>query len=150
MKVSSICNKNVITAAEGSSVLEVASLMRQHHVDTIVIVANTPTGEKPIGIVSERDLVIKVLAEDSSSEESVLGDFINRDLICVRDHEDIMETVRIMCMEGVRRVPVVNHDGDLMGILAMDDLFEILANELSNLAMLICRQERNENKLNFQ
>ncbi len=147
MKVESICNRNVITAERDNNVLKAAEIMRQNHVGSIVIVDVTSYGEKPIGIVSDRDIVIKVVAKNVSLEEISLNDIMARDLVCVRGNDDLMETLRIMCMEGVRRVPVINNEGALMGLLSMDDLFEIFANELSNIAVLICRHKKHEKRL---
>lgn len=147
MEVESICNRNVIVADKNTSVLTAAKLMRQHHVGTIIIIADINNVKKPVGIISDRDLVIKIMARDVSYEKLSVYDVMSRDLICVKNDEEVMEVVRMMCMEGVRRVPVINNEGQLIGILSMDDLFEMLADELSNLAVLICRQQKHEKRL---
>jgi len=146
MRVDNLCNRNVIVAEQNTSVLRAAKLMREHHVGSLVIIDSSSNGRKPIGIVSDRDIVIEV-AKGISLKEIRLKDIMNQDLICVRDTDDTMDIVRIMCMEGIRRVPVIDSAGNLVGILAMDDVFEMLAGELSNLAILICRQQRHEKRL---
>lgn len=147
MRVDNLCNRNVIVVEQEANVLSAAKLMREHHVGSLIIIDSNSNGKKPIGIVSDRDIVIKVLAKEFSLEKTKLNDIMDRDLICVRDSDDTMDTVRIMCMEGIRRVPVIDSAGDLIGLLAMDDVFEMLADELSNLAVLICRQQKHERRL---
>jgi predicted transcriptional regulator len=147
MRVDNLCNRNAIVAEQNTNVLRAAELMREHHVGSLVIIDSSSNGRKPIGIVSDRDIVIEVLAKGISLKETRLKDIMNQDLICVRDTDDTMDVVRIMCMEGIRRVPVIDSAGNLVGILTMDDVFEMLAGELSNLAILICRQQRHEKRL---
>lgn len=147
MNIINIYNRNVIVADQNSDVLTAAQLMRQHHVGTIVIVADAVNSKKPIGIVSERDLVVKVLAKNVSAKDITLHDTMTRDLVCLREDDDIIDTIRVMCMEGVRRAPVINKQGNLVGILAMDDLVEMLADDLSNLARLIERGRQNEKRI---
>ena len=147
MRVDNLCNRNVIVVEQEANVLSAAKLMREHHVGSLIIIDSNTHGKKPIGIISDRDIVIKVLAKEISLDKIKLHDIMDRDLICVRDSDDTMDTVRIMCMEGIRRVPVINSAGDLIGILSMDDVFEMLADELSNLAILICRQHKHESQL---
>ena len=149
MNVDSICNRNVVIADQATDALTAARLMHENHVGTIIIVDDINNAKRPIGIISDRDLVIEVLAKDVSPAQVTLKDAMNPDLICVRDDDDMMETVKIMCLEGIRRVPVVNEQGQLTGILTMDDLFEILADELSNLALLMGREKQSKRQLSF-
>lgn len=147
MNVGDICNRNVIYADIDTDILAAAQLMRKYHVGSIVIVMDKSHDKKPIGIVTDRDLAIKILAKDASAQNITLHDTMTRDLVCVREDDDIMDTTRIMRLEGVRRVPVINDEGGLTGMLTMDDLIEMLATELSNLAGLIGREQRQEKKL---
>ena len=149
MNVDSICNRNVVIADQSTDALTAARLMHENHVGTIIIVDDISNTKRPIGIISDRDLVIEVLAKDVSPAQVTLKDAMNQDLICVRDDDDMLETVKIMCLEGIRRVPVVNEQGQLTGILTMDNLFEILANELSNLALLMSREKQTKRQFSF-
>ena len=146
MNVGDICNKNVVYADQKSDLLTAALLMREYHVGSVVIVVDSQNGRKPVGIITDRDLVLKILASDVPAKEIILNDIVNRDIICIRDDDDIMDAIKIMYMESVRRVPVINDKGELSGILAMDDLIEILTNELCNLVAVIGRQQRQEQR----
>lgn len=137
MKITNICNRNAVVADENSDVLMAAQLMRQHHVSTIIIVSNKVSGKKPIGIISDQDLVFKVLAENRSVNDITLHDVMTMDMVCIRDDYEIIDTIHLMCLEGIRSAPVIDENGNLVGVLTMDNLFEILADEISNYVKII-------------
>jgi CBS domain-containing protein len=144
INIGKICNRNVTYIDETADIHKVAELMSQSHVDAIVVIETRNDIKKPIGLVTDRDIIVKVLAKEISHENFKINDIMSREMICFRENEEVMDTLRIMSMEGVRRVPVVSKEGDLVGILSIEDLFELLADEFSNLVMLFCRQQRYE------
>lgn len=146
MSIGDICRRDIVTAPPDMNVLEVAKLMRQHHVGTVLIVDNNVDRKSPLGILTDRDIAIEIVAEEVNPTEVTVGDMMNRDLLIANNDDDILTTIRVMYQEGVRRLPVVNGHGKLIGIISMDDLLEFLATELNSLVSLISQERRHEEK----
>lgn len=144
MRSGQICTREVVYCGRDASVLEVAQLMRNHHVGDL-IVAETRKGRlEPLGIVTDRDLVVKVLAEGVAAERLRAGDLMTRELVTVAEADSVHEAIERMRVEGVRRLPVVGADGALVGVLSADDVTEFLAEELAGLAYIAPRQSVRE------
>lgn len=142
MKIGEICTRDTVIAKKDSTIYEIAKLMRQHHVGDIVVVNE---GENtPIGIVTDRDIVIEILAKELSPERVTTGDIMNRDVLTAHENDDIWDTLQRMRIRGVRRIPVVNQRGTLVGIATLDDLLELLADELEDIANIVRREQDHE------
>jgi len=140
MRIGDICTREVIYCGRDAGVLEVAQLMRNHHVGDL-IVAETRNGRlQPLGIVTDRDLVVKVLAEAVVAEALTAGDLMTRELVTAGEAESVHVAIERMRADGVRRLPVVGADGALIGVLSADDVTEYLAEELTGLAHIAPRQ----------
>ncbi|MBI5938420.1 MAG: CBS domain-containing protein [Betaproteobacteria bacterium] len=144
MTIGEICNREVVIAERNMDVPEAARLMRQHHVGTLVIVDEAEGGRRPVGIVTDRDIAIEVVAAGVKPDGLTVGDIMAGELATVRESEGIFETIRYMRGRGVRRVPVVDNGGWLVGIVTLDDLLELLAEELGEMAGLISRGRQHE------
>jgi len=118
--------KHVITAASTSTVHEVAQLMRQHHVGSIVVV----DGRRPVGIVTDRDLTLRVLAECGSALAPIAA-VMTPDPITADASVGIETMLAILRKAGTRRLPLVDAHGAVVGIVTHDDLVRLLARELS-------------------
>ena len=141
MKVGKFCTRSVVIADKDSSVIEVAKLMREHHVGDVVVVRPDGDQPKPIGIITDRDIVVELLATDVSLDVVSVGDVMSFELITARENDSIWDTMQVMRSKGVRRIPVVNDQGGLEGILTADDLLELLADELGMLAKVPVREQ---------
>jgi len=146
MTVKAICNREVVIMDKNETVQQAAELMRNHHVGDVVIVEETGSVRVPIGVVTDRDIVVEVVARGVSTELRA-ADIMTGGIITTRETDDEYETVQRMHRAGVRRVPVVNENGDLVGILAMDDLLEYFAGELNELAAIASTQRGHEHQL---
>jgi CBS domain-containing protein len=124
--------------------MEVAKLMRQHHVGDIVVIKESDGENVPIGIVTDRDLVVEILAQELSPDTVTVGDIMSFEIMTARDDESIWDTLQKMRIKGVRRMPVVNQRGGLVGIVTLDDLLELLTDELAGLAKTISREQERE------
>ena len=144
MPVGELCIRQVVVAPRNASVLDAAKLMRQHHVGDIVVTDEIAGRRQPVGIVTDRDIVLEVLAQELDATSLSAGDIMSSDLITVRENEGIFQTIQLMRAKGARRAPVVNSEGTLVGIVSVDDLVELLAEELSQLAKLIAREQKLE------
>lgn len=146
MSVGEICNREVVTVDRNASIVDAAQIMRKYHSGSVVVVDEGAELTKPVGIVTDRDLVIEVIAKQAPLETLTLGDIMAPELLIAREGDGIWETILRMRAMGVRRLPVVDdaEDHSLVGILSMDDLLEFLAGELSDLAKLIRRETSRE------
>lgn len=149
MRVSEICTRGVEHATRHISVVDAAKHMRRDHVGDIVVVEANDCGRLvPIGIVTDRDIVIAALATDAANIQDLeIGDIMTLDPITVHEDDDVKDALRRMQRGGVRRVPVVDTDGALSGILSMDDVLVVLADELARLSQLAAHQARSERRV---
>jgi len=144
MSISEVCNREVVVAERFLSVVETAELMRQQHVGDIVVVESQEGRRRPVGIVTDRDIVVEVVAAGLSPDLLTAGDIMGQELAMVGENEGVFETIHYMRSKGVRRMPVVDKEGWLLGIITLDDLMELLAEEMGELAKLISVERHRE------
>ncbi|HYE37457.1 CBS domain-containing protein [Methylocaldum sp.] len=146
MSVGQFCNRDTVIVRKENSIVEAAKLMREFHVGSIVVVEDIDGGAKPVGILTDRDLAIEILAAELDPNSVTVGDVMSYDLTIAREEDGLWETVQRMRTKGVRRIPIVNQQGLLAGILSSDDLLEILAGELTELVKIIGKEQEREQK----
>ena len=144
MTIGTICTRETVIAKKDNTIVEVAKLMRQHHVGDIVVIKESEGENIPVGIVTDRDLVIEILAQELSPDTVTVGDIMSYEIVTARDDEGIWDTLQKMRAKGVRRMPIVNQRGGLVGIVTLDDLLELLTDELAGLAKIISREQERE------
>lgn len=144
MPISEICNRSVVVAKREMAALEAAKLMRQHHVGDIVVVDEKNGVRIPVGIVTDRDLVVEIAAPELDYRVITVGDIMGPELVTVRENMGIFEAIQYMRAKGVRRLPVVDMNDGLAGILTLDDLLELLSEELLALAKLVTHEQKKE------
>ncbi len=144
MAVGEICNREVVIAKKTLSVVDAAQLMRQHHVGDLVVVEERNGRRHPVGIVTDRDIVVEVVAAGVNPDALKVGDIMGPEVATVRESEGLFEALRYMRGKGVRRMPVVDRDGGLVGILTLDDLLSLLAEEMTELAKLVSHERQRE------
>lgn len=141
MSIGEICNRDVVVIEKDASAQEAARLMRQHHVGALVVTVERDGARVPVGVLTDRDIVVEVLAEGVEMETVLAGDIMSPELVTVYEADGVWETLQRMRVKGVRRLPVVDARGILQGIVAMDDMIELLADELAQLAKLVAREQ---------
>jgi len=144
MAVGEICNREVVIAERSLSVVHAAQLMRTHHVGDLVVVEARDGRKHPVGIVTDRDIVVGVVAAGVNPESLKVGDIMGPEVATVRESEGLFEALRYMRDKGVRRMPVVDRLGELVGILTMDDMLSLLAEEMTELAKLVSHERQHE------
>lgn len=137
MTAGEYCNREVVIVEKSESVREAAKFMRNHHVGDVVVVDKTPTGAKPQGMLTDRDIVIELLAEDVDIDKVNIGDVMSTDLISVSEDVKLLDAIKLMRDKSIRRLVVVTADGNLAGLLSVDDIIELIAEQLSGLTELI-------------
>lgn len=147
MLVGEFCIRDVIIAERLASIVELSRLMRDCHVGDIVIVDNDGPGRKPVGIVTDRDIVLELIANELPLASVSAGDIMGPELVTIDENSDLWEALQTMQGKGVRRFPVVDRNGKLVGILSTDDLLETLADQLQDLVVLIRKEQRHEEQI---
>ena len=136
MKAVDICRKPAVTVKAGTSLVEVARLMRTCHVGSVVVTGNNG-GRKPVGIVTDRDIVIEAVAANLDPRTLTAGEIMTRDLITASEGDDASWSLKAMRDRGVRRLPVLNEEGEMVGIVALDDLLESATFALTDVVQAI-------------
>lgn len=144
MPIGEICIREVVIVQPDTSVQEAAQLMRQHHVGALVVVEEKSGKRKPVGLITDRDLVVEVLAPQLDAATITVGDIMLPELETILETSGMFETIQFMRAKAVRRLPVVDKQGALIGIVSLDDLLELLAEELNNLSGLIASERQKE------
>jgi CBS domain-containing protein len=147
VKIIDLATLHVVTIRKGASVQDAARLMRENHVGTVVIVREDRSMLAPIGLVTDRDIVVGPIATGVTDLGALkIEDIANHELFTADADQEISEVARMMLASGVRRVPIVNAAGALVGIASYDDLVSRLAEDLADLTRLYARQRRREVK----
>ncbi len=144
MTIGTICNREVITVQRDATVLHAAMLMRQYHVGDVVVIQNRKNKSIPVGIVTDRDIVVELVATELECEVITVGDILITKLIVIKESAGMFEAMQLMADKGIRRLPVVDDDGGLVGIVTLDDLLLLLSKELGTLSKLVTREQKNE------
>jgi CBS domain-containing protein len=144
--VREMCTKKTVVATPETTVAAAAQLMRRNHVGTIVVCERKRGGgpDVPVGIVTDRDIVIEVVAPELRPDTITVGDIMDRRLVTVREGESVLEALSIMRHNGVRRLPVTGKNGRLRGLVSIDDLMRVLPGELVDLSLIAQRGRARE------
>ncbi len=145
MTIASICNRSVAFTTRETTVAAAAKLMRHGHVGSLIVVDQMNGGRRvPVGIVTDRDIIVEVIATGLDPAVITVGDIMESELVVGRENDSVLETLEVMRFKGVRRLPTVDRDGQLVGIVTVDDLLEILAEQLNELARIVAREQSHE------
>jgi CBS domain-containing protein len=144
MPIGEICVRDTVVCGRNTTILEAAQLMRQHHVGDLVVIEESEGKRIPVGILTDRDIVLSVVSLKIDSSVFSVGDVVSNEMITIREDQGVFETMRQMRTHGIRRIPVVNERGGLVGIVSIDDLIQLLAEEMGEMAKLISREQARE------
>lgn len=146
MRIADICTIQTVHCKRDMSVQQAALLMRNHHVGDLVVVEQ-PNGEQvPVGIITDRDIVVSVIALELDPASLLVGDIMSEQLLKATEDDDVYETIERMRFKSIRRLPVVNSLGALSGIVSVDDLLEFLAEEMGQLSRISAGQAAHERR----
>jgi CBS domain-containing protein len=144
MNVGEICNREVVVCYRGTPLVEAARLMREHHVGSLVVVVDRLSERVPVGIVTDRDITVAVIAKGLDPKALTVGDVISEELLSLREQDGLVDALRIMRGRGIRRLPVLTRSGALAGIISLDDVLELLAEQLDDLVGIVGRERARE------
>jgi len=146
MRIDDICTRRVVNTDANISVHQAAEMMRKHHVGSLVV-TEQPNGERiPIGFITDRDIVLAVVAVGISTDALMVSDIMSRNVATCTENEDIFDAIETMRARGVRRLPVLNSVGGLTGMVAADDIYGALGTHMRELSEALTREQAHEMK----
>lgn len=132
--VGAVATPIVVAATPETSAAQAAHLMREHHVGSLVVVETGAASGRPIGIVTDRDLVLAVMAEGLDASIFTVGDVMSTDLATVAAGLPLFDAVDLLRRRRLRRLIVLDEAGRVVGLVAFEDLLEALVGELAALS----------------
>ena len=144
MRIADICTRDVVQIDAGAPLNEAAETMRRRHVGALVV-TEQPNGEHiPVGMLTDRDIVLAVVAPDVAPGTLTAGDVMTHPLATCREDQELSDAIQTMRERGVRRLPVLNARGGLAGIVAADDIFNALGTHLRDLNQVLGHEQARE------
>jgi CBS domain-containing protein len=134
MKTGDLCKRQVVTVGPEATLGDAAKLMRSSHVGCVVVL---DAARKPVGIITDRDIVVEVVAAELDPRSIRVEEVMTRHPTLALEGDDVSWSLKVMRDRGVRRLPVMNDAGELVGIVALDDLLESAATGLSDVVQAI-------------
>ncbi|MGD8568222.1 MAG: CBS domain-containing protein [Gammaproteobacteria bacterium] len=147
MFIGEICNREVIVTGKDTTIPQIAKLMREYHVGSIIITEQQNDCRVPVGVVTDRDLVIELLSKDVDITSVSVGDIMTQDLATVRESSHVYDALKLMRGKGIRRIPVVNDEDVLIGIVTVDDLLDVVISQLDDIVNIIAIEQKQEKQL---
>jgi CBS domain-containing protein len=144
MTVGQICNRVVVFAFRNTPLPDAAKLMRENHIGSVVIVDESDRGRIPVGMLTDRDIAIAVVAQALDPRTLTAGEVMSGELVTANEQDDMLDTLQRMRRRGIRRVPVLTAAGTLAGIVTLDDLLELVAEQLGDVVKAIATEQSRE------
>lgn len=146
MLLKEICTPDVVHCSPETTALGLARLMRERHVGDVVVVEDPQSDQTPIGLVTDRDLVVEVLGRERDPARVCAREIMRKPVVIARTSEDTAQAVERMKAHGVRRIPVMDEHRRLAGIVCLDDLLRQLAAEAGALVEIVSREQDREHR----
>jgi CBS domain-containing protein len=139
-----VCTPVVTVVYRGVVLSEAARLMRESHVGCLVVVEEDDPGRVVVGILTDRDIVVSVVAKDRDARLMSVGEVMSTDVVTARQEDSVIDLLELMGRKGVRRLPVTGPQGVLIGLVALDDLLPVIAGEMQAMASAIGSARKHE------
>ena len=146
MLVGEFCNREAVFIDTESSVADAAGIMRKHHVGDVVVVNKRGGKLVPTGILTDRDIVLEIVATGTDPESVCVGDAMSFDLVTVDENDGFAQVLEVMLNKSIRRIPVVDAEGTLQGIVTLDDVIDLLGEMMMGISHLVGRQRHREER----
>jgi CBS domain-containing protein len=146
MLLKEVCTPEVACCGPLTTTLTAARLMRERHVGDLVVVADPDRDSTPLGLVTDRDIVVEVLAKERDAKSTPVQEIMRKPLVVARADEEVSEAIARMKKHGVRRVPVIGEHGRLAGIVCLDDLLRHLVTQTAALVGVLSSEQDHEQR----
>ena len=135
MPLQDFCRR-VVTISPEESVLEAAKVMKEKNLGSLVVAENN----KPVGIITDRDITVRVVAEGKNPSEVKVKDVMTPNPQTLKGSMGLFEAIEKMKEVGVRRFPIVDDNGNVIGIITLDDVIYILGKEMEDITKVLERE----------
>lgn len=146
MLLKEFCTTEVVYCTRDTTVLEAAQLMRRKHIGDLVVVDDPDEELVPVGLITDRDIVVKVIGNELSASSTRVGEIMRTPLVVASEAEDASAAISRMRDHGVRRIPITTRHGKLAGIVTLDDLLRCLRYEVDSLLDIVTKQQDQERR----
>ena len=143
MSIKALCKRIIVTIQREATAEDAARLMRSNHIGDVVVV-DAVNMRKPVGIITDRDIAVEVVAQGLAPAKTPVGAVMSGPVLTLREDDGFIAALDKMSARGVRRAPVVDHDGQLKGLISVDDLVPLLGRELAKIWALIRHEQSRE------
>jgi CBS domain-containing protein len=148
MKIGELCQREVMTVAPSDEVIAAARIMREKHIGYLIVTETFESRDvKPVGVLTDRDIVVGVVARGIDPGTLRVGDIMTAQPVVVSEEADVSAALKQMRRIGVRRLPVVGHRGEIVGVLSLDDVLDAVTSDLQSVAGSIRNERRIESSL---
>lgn len=144
MKVGEYCKRGVSALDVKADLVEAAQAMRDDHVGFLVVFDKGDDLRKPVGVLTDRDIVLQITAREVNPRTVTVGDVMTCKPLIAAETDELDELLQAMRMAGIRRVPVVDSRGALTGIIAIDDVIGVMNRMLGDISGAIRHEQRHE------
>jgi len=146
MLLQEVCVLDVVCCGRDTGIIEAARLMRKHHAGDLIVV-DDPNGERtPVGIITDRDIVVEVLGNELDAATTTVSQVMSNKLVIAEASEDTSVAVERMHSHGVRRLPVVNRAGSLIGVFTLDDALKLHAERAAEFVEIAQKGQKHERR----
>jgi CBS domain-containing protein len=146
MLLKDFCTTDVVFCSRDTTVLEAAQLMRRTHLGDLVVVDDPKDECTPVGLITDRDIVVKVIGNELNLGRTTVGQIMRTPLVTASETEDSSVAISRMRTHGVRRLPVTGREGRLVGIVTLDDLLKRLRSEVDSLIDIVAKEQDQEKR----
>jgi CBS domain-containing protein len=147
MNIRSFCKSDIGYIFEHETLADAAIKLRNLHLGALVVVEQRGADLLPIGIVTDRDIVVRGVARHPGTSGSIpIRDIMGREIAVAHEDDALDEVLSAMQAKGIRRMPIVDLRGSLVAVFEFDDFIDLVSKELSGLAKLVARERRTERR----
>lgn len=144
MLIKTICTRELVTIGRDDTASRATELMRKNHVGDVLVVEKKHDKNVAIGIVTDRDIVVEIVAAGLDPRVITVGDIMLPVIFTIEENLSVFDAIRQMTSKGIRRLPVITNNEELVGIITLDDLFLLMAKEFCSFAKLLSKEQQNE------
>jgi CBS domain-containing protein len=146
MKLKELCELDVVCCTRELTIAAASRLMRERHVGDLVVVEELDEEREPVGIITDRDIVVEIIARDKDPRMVTVGEMMSKPIVIASESEDSTQALQRMAAHGVRRVPVVDDQRRVIGIVTLDDLLREHTEHANRLLEAVTKQQTREKR----
>ncbi len=136
MSLGNLCRREVVVVDQGTPIKEAVKFMEEKNIGSVIVVG----GGKPVGIVTDRDILLRVVNKGLDPEKSSVDDVMTKEIVTLKEGMGLFEALEQVKGKGIRRFPIVDARGNLKGIMTLDDIIYLLGKEMADVASIIERE----------